>query len=101
LTATEDANHKSASVSGIRSDYRIADMLLKLEKQIADTLGNITTGLNELFPTAKIAEALSDRELLTLELWAGAEHEAIANEVEDRRAEYEKFVSRFGERAKS
>jgi hypothetical protein len=40
---------------------------------------------------------LTDRELLTLELWAGGD-QTIADEVKRRRDEYEKFVNRFGER---
>lgn len=68
-----------------------------MEKQILGTIGMITAGSRN-FSASQIAEALTDRELLTLELWAGEEHKVIADEVKRRRDQYEKFVGRFGER---
>jgi hypothetical protein len=89
---TRSENERLAIALNIRGEFAINEALSEMEKQIVRTIGVVRT--------AQIAEALSDRELATLELWAGDEHEAIANEVKNRRTEYEKFVSRLGERPK-
>jgi hypothetical protein len=98
MTTIETENQKSAAIAAVRSDYKVVDMFLDLEKQIVGTISKISEDVLP-FPPSELAKALSDRELLTLELWAGDEHKVIADEVKRRRGEYEKFVSRFGERA--
>jgi hypothetical protein len=77
-------------------------MLLDLEQQIVSTIGNLG-GFKEFTPSL-VAQALSDRELLTLELWAGEageEDNVISDECQRRQAEYEKFTRRLASRGES
>jgi hypothetical protein len=80
----------------IRADHPTNQALLDMATQIYRTLNTIKSG-TQTYPAEDIAEVLTDRELLTLELWAGVD-QTIADEVKRRRDEYEKFVNRFGER---
>jgi hypothetical protein len=99
-TRTDIENQQAAGVFSVRKDPRIGQMLLDLEKQITDTIGNIAGGAKD-FTSPLIAQALSDRELLTLELWAGEHDTVITDEVKRRRTEYEEFTRRFGSCATS
>jgi hypothetical protein len=98
-TMTETHNQKLSLALSIRGDHPMMDALREMERQILGTIGVIKAGTN--FPPPEIAQALSDRELLTLELWATEKDTVIADEVKRRRAEYEKFTRRFGEHGKS
>jgi hypothetical protein len=99
-TMTRTENERLAIAANVRGEHATQEALYEMEKLILGTIGIIEAGSRN-FPASEIAEALSDRELLTLELWAGEEHKAITDEVTRRRAEYEKFTRRFGEHVKS
>jgi hypothetical protein len=99
LTRTDTENQKSAGVYSVRRDPRIKQMLLDLEQQIVSTIGNLS-GFKEFTPSL-VAQALSDRELLTLELWAREEDKVISDECTRRQAEYEEFARRLASRAES
>jgi hypothetical protein len=96
MTRTDTENQKCAGVFSVRRDPRMQQMLLDLEQQIVSIIGNIN-GHKDFSPPL-IAQALSDRELLTLELWATEQDEVITDECERRQAEYEEFARRFATR---
>jgi hypothetical protein len=98
LTRTDTENQKAAGVFSVRKDPKIKQMLLDLETQITATISNISAGFKDFSPPL-IAQALSDRELLTLALWAREQDEVIGTEVRRRRDEYEEFTRRLGEHA--
>ena len=97
MTRTDTENQKCAGVFSVRRDPRMQQMLLDLEQQIVSIIGNISGGHKDFSPPL-IVQALSDRELLTLELWATEQDELITDECERRRAEYEDFARRFASR---
>ena len=86
-----------AVASEVRGKTPLREALYELDGQVAKTLGAIRAGFIP-FSSEKMAEVLTDRELATLELWAGKEDEAIHAECERRRGEYEKFTRRFAPR---
>jgi hypothetical protein len=96
-TRTDTANQIAASVYDVRRDPKIKQMLLDLEKQITATVSNISGGLGE-FTAAQLVQALSDRELLTLELWATEQDMVIRDECKCRQDEYEDFARHLASR---
>ena len=94
VTRTDTANALSTGTYDVRRDEAIKGALLKLEQHI-DLLLDSVSASHRSFTPEQLARALDDRELLTLELWARDEHEAIRKEVKRRRGEYEQFTRRF------
>lgn len=100
MTRTDIENQRVADAYSVRRDLKVKQMLLDLEQQIMATIGNICVGSGE-FDREQMALALSDRELLTLNLWTEETDTVISGEIERRRAEYEKFTSRLAEPGES
>jgi hypothetical protein len=97
MTRTDTQNQITADIYSVRQDPKIKRMLLDLEEQIAGTISNITGGAGG-FTAAQIARSLSDRELLTLELWATEHDKVIRDECKCRQDEYEEFARRLASR---
>ena len=94
MTNTDIENQNSANIYSVRRDAKVKLMLLDLEEQITGTIRNISGGIGDLqAPT--IVRALSDLELLTLDLWAGGQDTVISKERDYRLARYEEFTRRY------
>jgi hypothetical protein len=86
-------NERLSTALSVRSEFTTREALYDLETQIVKTITTLRTGASGQRP--QIAEALSDRELATLELWAGDDDTFIRDECVRRQAEYEAFTRRF------
>ncbi len=94
-------NREESTLTGVRDADQVKLVLSELPKQIDKVIDLVTNGVPyQPFSPEQITQALTDRELLTLELWAG-DDEVIRKECDDRRKRYEELARRFAPRGKT
>jgi hypothetical protein len=95
VTTVDDETAERGSIHNARV-HVASKVLADLERKITGAAAYINAG-DEHHTPERMAQALSDRELLTFITW-GVEHNVIRSEYERRQARYQEQARRFTSR---